>query len=89
MNIKTLSELSYNLACLPAPVKRRTCLTKEIWSEISYAVKSVSPTTAFCAAVLGEHHQDPIRVMTMLLLNLSLKDQLEMLEVLGTLEPTL
>lgn len=91
MNIKTLSDVSCNTPYLSHPLIRKEtteALTREIWLSLEQSFIALSPEKASLALDLGEHQKDPVRILAMLLLNLSRKDVLEFREALGIPELT-
>lgn len=104
MNIKTLSEISLETMTMMDDMTTEPqqammsdqefiellvqSMTKVIWMSLERSLKELSPERASFARACGVHQKDPIRILTMLLMNLSSKEQSALSEVLGTLEPT-
>jgi len=60
----------------------------KIWLSIRTSLNDLSLSKASLLKDLGDHSKDPVRVLTMLLLNLSSKDVSELREALGIPELT-
>lgn len=91
MNIKTLSEISSILPCTLVRDPQRVAdhMSREIWLALERSLVTLQPTKASLVLDLGEHRKDPVRILAMLLLNLSQKELLELREALGIPELTL
>jgi hypothetical protein len=62
--------------------------TRLMWQTLGESLNEISPTKASFVRALGAHSKDPMRVLAMLLLNLSQKDLSEFRDTLGIPELT-